>query len=67
MTQIIVKSDFFVDYITMYRDEELTNVTESRKMVPNHNEIHCISVCIFNCISTYVYVFPEYLLHNFGI
>ena len=35
-------------------------VTKSRKMVGSTVFHH-----VFNCISTYAYVFPEYLLHNF--
>ena len=37
-------------------------------MLKNGSKSHMKSIVfhhVFNCISTYVYVFPEYLLHNF--
>ena len=40
-------------------------VTESRKTVPNHMK-SSVFQHIFNYISTYAHVFPEYLLHNFN-
>ena len=51
-----------LQFVTAFEKGLNENVTKSqKKFLITHKIQH-----IFNCISIYAYVFPEYLLHNFN-